>query len=196
LAVFVKAPEVGRVKSRLAAGIGAVEAARVYRAFVAALLRRLARDRRWRTTLWVAPDRAARPGRRWAVPAAVRPQGGGDLGRRMARPFRELPPGPVVLVGSDIPELGPAQVAAAFALLGRSDAVFGPARDGGYWLVGLRRRRRLPFAGVRWSTAHALADTLANLGTARVALLAPLADIDDAADYDAWRARRRPSAFR
>jgi ribosomal protein L22 len=73
----------------------------------------------------------------------------------------------------------------AFALLGRYDAVFGPARDGGYWLVGLKRRPRVlrPFAGVRWSSAHTLADTLANLGGRRTALVATLSDVDDARGF-------------
>jgi glycosyltransferase A (GT-A) superfamily protein (DUF2064 family) len=112
----------------------------------------------------------------------------------MARPIAELPPGPVVIVGSDIPEIERDHVAAAFRALGEHDAVFGPARDGGYWLVGLRRRpsRAHPFGrGVRWSSAHALADTLACLGGRRHCLLERLSDIDTAADYSAWLARKR-----
>jgi glycosyltransferase A (GT-A) superfamily protein (DUF2064 family) len=69
-----------------------------------------------------------------------------------------------ILIGSDIPGLGPADIAAGFRALGKADAVFGPALDGGYWLVGFGPRRpHCPFAKVRWSSPHALADTLANL---------------------------------
>ncbi|WP_425283593.1 DUF2064 domain-containing protein [Methyloceanibacter stevinii] len=50
-----------------------------------------------------------------------------------------MPPGPVVLVGSDIPRISRAHIAEAFRLLGNADAVFGPAQDGGYWLVGFKR---------------------------------------------------------
>ena len=97
-----------------------------------------------------------------------------------------------VLVGCDIPGLGRADIAAAFKALGRADAVFGPAEDGGYWLVGLGPRRPpAPFAGVRWSTEHALADTLANCRGHRVALLRRLRDVDTAADLAALR-RSRP----
>ena len=102
----------------------------------------------------------------------VRPQGQGDLGRRMKRPFAELPPGPVVLVGSYIPLLRACHVERAFRLLGRCDLVFGPAADGGFWLVGARRRRPLPaglYAAVRWSTRHALADARASLPGSRTA---------------------------
>ncbi|HXZ03028.1 MAG TPA: TIGR04282 family arsenosugar biosynthesis glycosyltransferase [Stellaceae bacterium] len=186
--VFLRAPRLG-VKSRLAAGIGGLSALRFYRETSARLLRLLAGDRRWRLELWVTPDRAARA--RWPVHAPRRGQGGGDLGRRMARVFALLPPGPAVIVGSDIPALRPAHVAAAFGVLGRAEAVFGPAADGGYWLVGLRRRPRVPrglFERVRWSSPQALADTLAGLPRGMsVALLETLADVDDAADYARWR---------
>jgi uncharacterized protein len=188
VAVFLRAPRLG-VKSRLAAGIGALAALRFYRETSTRLLRALARDRRWRLELWVTPDRAARA--RWPVAAPRRGQGGGDLGRRMARVFALLPPGPAVIVGSDIPALRPAHILAAFRALDRAEAAFGPAADGGYWLVGLRRRPRVPralFEGVRWSSPQALADTLAGLPRGMsVALLETLADVDDAADYARWR---------
>jgi glycosyltransferase A (GT-A) superfamily protein (DUF2064 family) len=88
-----------------------------------------------------------------------------------------------VLIGSDIPGITAADIAAAFRALGRADAVFGPAEDGGYWLVGFGPRRPpRPFATVRWSTEHALADTLANCRRHRVLLLRRLRDVDSAAD--------------
>jgi glycosyltransferase A (GT-A) superfamily protein (DUF2064 family) len=98
----------------------------------------------------------------------------------MQRLFDRLPPGPVIIVGSDIPAMRPSHVAQAFRLLGRSDAVFGSAHDGGYWLIGLRRRPRVlsPFAAVRWSTKSALADTLANLDGNHIAFVATLSDVD------------------
>ncbi|WP_198373490.1 TIGR04282 family arsenosugar biosynthesis glycosyltransferase, partial [Roseomonas rosulenta] len=115
-------------------------------------------------------------------------QAAGDLGARMEGAMR---PHPVaVLAGSDIPDLRPADIAAAIRALGRADAVFGPAEDGGYWLVGMGPRRPArPFAGVRWSSAHALADTLRNFAGRRVALLRRLQDVDTAADLAALRAR-------
>ena len=101
-----------------------------------------------------------------------------------------------IIVGSDIPELRPTHVARAFRLLGDHDWVFGPAADGGYWLLGARRRRppRGTFADVRWSSAHALADTLANLKGARVAYLEMLGDVDTGEDLARLRTadRRQP----
>ena len=118
-------------------------------------------------------------------------QGDGDLGLRMQRLFNRLPPGPVIVIGSDIPAIRPAHIAGAFRLLGQADAVFGPAPDGGYWLVGLKRTPRVlaPFARVRWSGPHALADTRTNLKGKRVALTANLNDVDRADDLRRERGR-------
>jgi glycosyltransferase A (GT-A) superfamily protein (DUF2064 family) len=97
-----------------------------------------------------------------------------------------------VLIGSDIPGVTAADIAAAFRALGRAQAVFGPAEDGGYWLVGFGPRRPArPFAGVRWSTEHALADTLSNCAGHRVALVRRLRDVDTAADLRALQGQRR-----
>ena len=191
LVVFARAPRLGRVKSRLAKGIGAGAALAFYRHMLARVLRRVAGDGRWRTILAVTPDRAATVARLWPRRLSRRRQGGGDLGVRMARVFRALPPGPVCIVGADIPDVTAGRIWHAFRALGTAEVVFGPAADGGYWLVGAHRGRHLGlFANVRWSTRHALADTRANLRGRRVALIDRLEDIDDAAAYHRWRARR------
>ncbi len=182
--VFARAPRLGTVKRRLAAEIGQREALRFHAGNLFRVVRELARDRRFATMVAITPD-----GARLRVPAAVVPQGRGDLGARMARALARARR--VVVVGCDIPDLRAADVAAAFRALGRADAVFGPAADGGYWLVGLGPRRPgRPFRAVRWSTRHALADTLANFARHRVALLRMLADVDTATDLRGWRRRR------
>ena len=197
LVLFVRAPMRGAVKSRLAADIGKDAALAFYRRTLHDVLWRLGRDPRWQTWLAVTPDSAARQPGVWpSVPRLqVIPQGHGDLGERMEAPLRTLPTGPVVIVGSDIPDIAPAHILQAFDALGRHDMVFGPARDGGYWLVGAKRRP-VPhglFENVRWSTGHALADTMAGLpASARVAMLDLLDDVDDGAGYAAWQARPRP----
>jgi uncharacterized protein len=188
LIVMAKAPVAGAVKSRLAAQVGPSEATRFYRVSLARLLRRLGRDPRWRTLLAVAPVTALDSGI-WPDGVDRITQGSGDLGSRMQRILDNLPPGPVVIVGSDIPDLFPAHVDAAFDVLGRADVVFGPARDGGYWLVGARRRPIVPnlFAGVRWSTADTLSDTMRNCCRLSVGFLDVLADVDTAAEWRQWR---------
>ena len=100
LVLFVRAPQLGRGKRRLARAIGDVAAARFERAMLALLLRRLAGDRRWRLRLAVTPDTACRHARHWRRGVAVTGQGGGDLGIRMRRALAANPPGPVVLVGA------------------------------------------------------------------------------------------------
>jgi rSAM/selenodomain-associated transferase 1 len=187
LVVMAKAPVLGRVKTRLAREVGAVAALRFHRLTADRLIRRLGRDRRWRLIV------ATTPGPRFR--AALMPQAHGDLGARMRRPLERLPPGPVVIIGADIPGATRAHVAAAFRALGTHDLVLGPATDGGYWLVGAKRRP-LPrglFRGVRWSTGHALADTLAGVPPRfSVALVAVLEDVDDAAALR--RASNAPAA--
>ena len=190
LVIFLKAPVLGQVKRRLAAEIGTVPAWVFYRRAATTVVRRLAGDPRWRTWLAISPDAMASIGRWWPPRITRIPQGRGDLGRRMDRALRRPPGGPVVLVGSDIPDIAASDIVAAFRSLGTGDWVFGPAEDGGYWLVGTRRRPRFPyvFAGVRWSTEHALRDTLANVRGQRVALIRTLSDVDTAADLRRRRA--------
>ena len=103
----------------------------------------------------------------------------------MARIFGAMPEGPVVIIGSDIPDITRARVWRAFRKLGSCEAVIGPAIDGGFWLIGLKYRRLARaglFDGVRWSTAHARADTLERLAGLQVAEVDTLGDIDTAAD--------------
>ncbi len=181
--VFARAPRLGAVKRRLAAEIGDRAALRFHTANLSRLLRALARDRRFQTLVTVTPDRAF-----IRLPHGVAriAQGRGDLGARMARALARFRRGRAVLLGCDIPDAGAADVRAALHALGRADAVFGPAEDGGYWLVGFGPRRVFrPFAPVRWSGPHALADTLARFGARRVARLRQLADVDVAADLQA-----------
>jgi len=208
--VFARAPRLGAVKRRLGKEIGARAALQFHRCTMIALLRELTAERRIHTVLAQTPDRARFPlpvrvmrvGQGGSNPAGGAlgggalggiplggiplggiPLGGGDLGVRMQRAVSRVKRGRVVIIGCDIPDARAADVVTAFRALGRADAVFGPAEDGGYWLVGLSPRRPArPFAGVRWSTEHALADTLANFAGRRVIMLRTLRDVDTAAD--------------
>ncbi len=186
LILFVRAPALGRGKRRLAREIGDVAALRFERLMIARLLRRLAGDARWRLRLVVTPNWSCHEARSWRHGINILPQGGGDLGSRMRRAIAAAPPGPVVLIGSDIPAISPRHIAAAFQCLSRHDLVFGPAQDGGFWLVGARRRPRLPplFGKVRWSSPYALADTLEALPRdATVGFVEILEDVDNGASY-------------
>lgn len=179
LILFARAPRLGAGKKRLAKDVGAMQALRFQRVMLALTARRLA-DRRWTSWLAVTPDKNSGP---WPPRVKVIAQGSGDLGARMARAARKPPPGPVLIIGADIPGICKSDIARAFRLLGACDAAFGPAADGGYWAVGLRRRPRFldPFAKVRWSGPDALADTLKNLDGRKIGFLRVLEDVDDVA---------------
>jgi uncharacterized protein len=190
--VFVRQPALGRVKRRLAAEVGAVEARRVYDRLTRAILGRVAGAPTWRTVLAVTPDRAVWRG--WPRNLKRWDQGTGDLGVRMGRALRRLAGRRTVLIGSDIPGITRPAITRAFRALGQARFVFGPALDGGYWLIGWRRGAwpHGALTGVRWSSAHALADSRATLPAAtRVALVDRLADLDDGPAYRAWRVAAR-----
>ena len=178
---MVKEPRAGRVKTRLGRGIGMTRAAWWYRHQTGRTLRNL-RDSRWQIVLSVSPD-TAKKSRHWPGDLPRFPQGGGDLGQRMRRALMATP-GPSLLVGSDIPGITRAQIARAFAALGAAETVIGPAKDGGFWLVGLKHPGRAPgtlFEGTRWSHPETLADTLPSLPQP-VATTDTLSDVDTAQD--------------
>ena len=188
LVLFLRAPRYGVGKRRLAAEVGDLAALRFERGMLDLLARRLGRDRRWRLRLAVTPDkapvRAIGGTRLWPRGMPIAAQGRGDLGSRMRRALADCPPGPTVLIGADIPAVSAHHIAVAFHLLGTHDLVFGPAEDGGFWLVGARRCPRLPplFGRVRWSGPRALADVLTNLPQRiSVGFAARLEDVDNGA---------------
>lgn len=181
LILFGKRPRYGTGKTRLARRIGALQALRFQQRQLGTLLRTLGQDRRWQTLLALSP---AADGLHLSGPVPRTAQCRGDLGQRMLHALRTAPgSGPVVLIGTDIPEITADHIAAALRSLRAADLVFGPADDGGYWLIGWSRRRPLPpgtLRGVRWSTPQALRDSLHTLGPHRTSLLtATLADVDE-----------------
>lgn len=188
--VFARAPRLGTVKRRLARDIGDRAALRFHTATLLGLLRGLLRDRRFRTVLALTPAGARD---RLPVRVARVPQSRGDIGQRMDAACRAYRRGNVAIIGSDIPDANAGDLRAAFRALGSHDAVFGPARDGGYWLVALGARRPAqPFDNARWSTEHALADTLRNFRGRRVAMLRMLRDVDTACDLPRHPRRSKP----
>lgn len=181
---MVKEPLAGRVKTRLGGDIGMTSAAWWFRHQSSSLLRRIT-DPRWDTLLAVSPDKQGLTSRIWPRDLMRIPQGNGNLGHRMARVFAILPPGPTLIIGADIPGIRRHHIQKAFMALGNNEAVFGPAFDGGFWLVGLKRTSAQPrtlFRNVRWSTQHALADSKASLLNLRIAQIDTLRDVDTQAD--------------
>lgn len=185
LIVFLKTPKAGRVKTRLGREIGVGRAAALFRQMVSMTLAQAANGP-WRKIIAVDPPGDIENWRRaWPRCFELVAQSNGILGERMKSAMRSAPKGPVVIIGADAPSLRAAHIRQSFNQLGSADAVFGPAADGGYWLIGLARRRPAPalFSNVRWSSSFALADTIDSLpATFRTAFLTTLRDLDDARD--------------
>jgi rSAM/selenodomain-associated transferase 1 len=190
LLVFVRAPELGRVKTRLAAAIGDGAALRVYRRLAEhtlAIARELAMED-VEVRVHYAPGGAGEAVRGWLGEGPIYlPQAEGDLGMRMRDAFeRAFADGAerVVIVGSDLPELSAPLLRRAFGLLDGAAAVIGPARDGGYYLLGLPGMIDGIFDGIEWSTPGVLAATLERLRAAEIdpAMLPVLADVDTVED--------------
>lgn len=187
LVIMLKEPRPGRVKTRLGREIGMIDAVWWFRHQTRALLRRLD-DPRWHLWLAVSPDRAGLQSRIWPAHLPRIAQGRSDLGARMGRIFRAMPRGPVLIIGGDIPGVQPQHIQHAFAQLGPHQCVLGPAPDGGYWLIGMQRSSAMPatlFNNIRWSTRHAMADTIASLPGQRIGFTETLRDVDTAADLSA-----------
>jgi uncharacterized protein len=193
--VMARRPQLGRVKTRLADGLGKEAALSFYSRTLKRLIKRLDRDSCWQVALAVTPASKARRGGLWTRGLPTLAQAQGDLGIRMQAAIDAMPTGPVVLVGSDVPSLKARHIALAFRALEKQDVVFGPSDDGGYWLIGVAaqsRETRL-FGPVRWSSPHALEDTMAGLpGDCRVGQLEALSDIDTADDWRRWRSSAKP----
>lgn len=186
LLVFAKAPRPGGVKTRLGAVLAADLAAALYRAMAEAVLVRT-REAPCARTVFFAPGEAEAEMAAWLPHETLVPQEGDDLGARMAAAFTwafGTGATKVVLVGTDVPGLSDEHVRAALLALDAHDVVLGPARDGGYYLVALRRPAPALFEGVAWGTADVLAQTLARAEAAGLAVapLAPLGDVDELAD--------------
>lgn len=190
LYIFAKAPFMGKVKTRLAADVGDVHAVRIYRAMTAKILREM-RDPRWDTVLYVTPDKCAGAGfgGLWPRDMPRFVQNGGGLSERSARLFtgQITGKGPVICIGTDIPAMKRADIAAGFKALKHNAAVIGPAKDGGFYLIGLNAPADTGvFDGVRWSHPETRADMCAAIG-GRIAFLRELEDVDDLAGYERYK---------
>lgn len=186
LVIMAKEPRLGRVKTRLGREIGHVRAWTFYRRQLLSLPKGLKGP--WQVWLSITPDNALK--RCFFPQSGVQFMGQdtGNLGQRMLYPSKKLPIGPYVLVGTDVPEIRAHHIRKAFRLLGHHDVVFGPATDGGFWLVGHKRHPKMvsPYGPkpVRWSHPETLQDCLKNLKGDKVALIETLSDVDDRESYE------------
>jgi rSAM/selenodomain-associated transferase 1 len=187
--LFAKAPRAGRVKTRLAREIGEARAVELYRAMGRSVATAVAEA--YSLTVWFDPPGAEEEMREWLGDHECRPQPDGDLGERMAFAFAEhFASGerPVIGIGADVPGISATVIADAERLLEQTEVVFGPALDGGYYLIGLRAPCDALFQGIPWGSSRVLRATEQRCETLGlgVALLDPLRDLDTREDLDAW----------
>ena len=185
LAVFLKAPRLGTVKTRLAAEIGVRQALRLYRVLVHRTLAEV-RLADLEATVWFTPTDAAAEMRHWLGQGwDLRPQASGDLGTRLAAAAHAVPPGRGWLViGADSPRLDAALLREAAAIIARDEIVLGPSRDGGYYLLGGPTPLPDLFSAMPWGTSRVLGETRARLVHVKAPWheLVTLRDVDTAED--------------
>ncbi len=201
--LFIKAPVKGRVKSRLAAVLDEDTALELYRNFVLDILDTIEQTSHPYRICVQPPD---------SIPAVAdwlgrhhhfMPQDGNDLGERMGKTLHQVFAegyDRAVLIGSDIPDLPAAILDDALSGLSDNDAVIGPAKDGGYYLIGFRINTFFPdvFHAIEWSTAAVFSRTMEVFAEAglRVHALPAWRDVDTSEDLrDLWE-RNRGTAFR
>lgn len=189
--IFAKAPIPGQAKTRLIPAVGPEGAARLQAAFLRDVIERHGHRP---PTVWWSGEHPI-----WAtLGVGLAEQPAGDLGHRQAVAFAAegVSEAAVVVVGTDSPTLPPELVDLAFETLARVPAVVGPARDGGYYLLGLRGvdPEHLPgvFAGIPWSTPTVCGDLQAGLRRAGIPFeIMPFwYDVDEPADLEAFTTRR------
>ncbi|MEQ8458595.1 MAG: TIGR04282 family arsenosugar biosynthesis glycosyltransferase [Sandaracinaceae bacterium] len=186
VAVFARAPRPGATKTRLIPALGAAGAAALYGAFLEDTLAKLeGLDAR----IWAASADDVEALSAHGLPVSLQPDA--DLGARMEAAMRVArgTHDAGLVIGTDAPTLPATRLREAIDALTRHDVVIGPSADGGYYLIGAREPLR--FAEVRWSTPHALADTLASIGERRVRLLRPHYDVDTPEDLALLRTHLR-----
>ncbi|MDX1408690.1 MAG: TIGR04282 family arsenosugar biosynthesis glycosyltransferase [Saprospiraceae bacterium] len=186
LIIFVKHPQPGQVKTRLAATMGDAMAVSIYE--------RLLHYTKEITDDYPGPRYVYYHGRLpehdlWEGPHIVRhQQNGPDLGARMLNAFAEVLSvyDQALIIGSDCGELRTDHLNAARQSLAYADVVLGPSRDGGYYLLGLKQPLSILFEDIDWSTDGVLPTTLSRLlsGGLSFKLLETLADVDTEDDWN------------
>lgn len=200
--LFTRYPTPGQTKTRLIPALGAEGAARLQRDMTELLVTRLKpatiQGRFQLTACHAGASSSAM--RRWLGRGlAYEAQAGGDLGKRMARAVQNCfnrDARKVVIIGADCPGVSPSVLEQAFAALDRQPVVFGPAQDGGYYLVGLSRPCAALFQDIVWGSETVLRDSLARARQLGLdpALLSTLPDIDRPEDLAHWETARREAS--
>jgi uncharacterized protein len=195
LIIFTRYPVPGETKTRLIPALGAVGAANLHSQMAQHTVnqaRKLSAIDLIAIEIHVAGDRDSQDLTNWlGADLVYQVQGSGDLGERMARSLSlafAAGHNRVIIIGTDCPSLEPNLLKLAFQKLRDRDLVLGPAIDGGYYLIGLRRFMPELFVGINWGTAEVFQQTvdIANKLGLSMGNLPPLTDIDRPEDLPVW----------
>jgi rSAM/selenodomain-associated transferase 1 len=190
-AVVIKFPIPGTVKTRLAKDIGEAAATEIYRQLAEGmLLRTRPKKREYDRIIFYSPAHMRDSFGEWIPGERFRPQRGRDVGEVMSNAFSEMfedGAAKAILTGTDIPGLHRGIIKQAFSELDKSDVVIGPAKDGGYYLIGMTLPRSELFCGISWGTAKVLRETLSRIKEVNLtfSILTLLSDLDRAEDLPA-----------
>ena len=182
--VFARYPRPGACKTRLIPALGPEGAANLHRHLTERTVRVLGESGLPVTVAFTGEEASRFAG--WLGPDVVLvEQVDGGLTERL---LACLNPAPVIYFGADTPDLAPHHVEAAIAALERHDVVIGPAEDGGYYLIGMRRALPELLTDMPWSTDQVLPETLARLDRSGITpvMLEMLADCDRPEDLARW----------
>ncbi len=201
IAILAKAPVPGYAKTRLIPALGAQGAARLQRRFTREAVRVAIEAQIGEVVLWCAPDATHRLFRALQRTTGIRctDQPAGDLGQRMLHAAKAASPADasqaVLVMGTDCPALRPHHLRAAADALRDVDAVFIPAEDGGYVLVGLRQPQPGLFTGMTWSTDSVMAETRERAAALalRIRELPMMWDVDTPSDLRRLQALQSPT---
>jgi len=179
LIIFTRNPELGKCKTRLAATIGDESALEIYKY----LLQHTAKlSEKVKADKYVFYSESIKREDIWdATIFNKKLQQGNDLGERMENAFTELFElgyEKVIIIGSDLLDLSSDDVNEAFDFLNENDAVIGPAKDGGYYLLGMKNMHSKVFKNKEWGTSTVLENTLSDLKDSTISMLKELNDID------------------
>lgn len=186
VAIFARAPELGKVKTRLADSVGELIALDAHRALLNRTIDVVASSG-FAAEIWLDGDPRALP----AQTLPIRPQCAGDLGTRMLHTIADITARgrPAIIVGSDCPVIDEQYLRDAVRSLEHADVVIGPVEDGGYVLIGMSRLHASLFVDMTWSTPTVFAESLRRAEAAGLTtvVLGQLWDVDDGAGWQRWQ---------
>jgi rSAM/selenodomain-associated transferase 1 len=189
LLVFVKHPEPGKVKTRLAEDLGAEKAAQIYSHMAKTIINNVSKSTEYKTLVFFDPPERKKDIEKWlSKNYELFPQEGKSLGERMETAFRKafsLGAEKTVIIGTDCVEISKGIISQAFDSLDEMDVVLGPAEDGGYYLLGMKKLIPEIFDDIGWSTSHVLDQTIDKIKKKgrKFGLLEILRDIDTITDF-------------